>query len=488
MYTWDVLKDTVKQAKMLLTITEPCLNQEFPQEELKNYHARKIWVSLRGPTIWRGMPGNVWNDIVSWQAGQLFNSTKYQLHALTTIISRKNNWNPWENCQKYALRLFWNAYTWHVLEDLIFHGQWINLHDQSQNGQKHVTNDYVVWSLTFIIHMNTNSIHVRNTAKQCRSGLFFKTPILQEIFRIQNLHQVEHYAFLKVIHLFQLLGCVRNKLQFRTVQQNQKSFLWMQDWGWMVSPHLMYGIWSSQFFTETRIRMIKFGETRLNLQRERKSMEQLTFWTMLILFPQTWILLVRKLCWKKIFEDNEALIKMIIKGRSPTMRHVSRSQRVALDWLFDRINLDPKIQIKYIDTKDQLADILTKGNFTRDECNHLLCVFNISHLSPTNCSEVMSKRTPKDSGEERVTVKSKPMMNLVSRCSERTPDVLASTASERTGKTRYESQLPLSSWNEHHQRTDRETCFGRLLINLLRVECWQELVFFKSGNLMNWWK
>ena len=45
-----------------------------------------------------------------------------------------------------------------------------------------------------------------------------------------------------------------------------------------------------------------------------------------------------------VFEDNEAVIKMIIKGRSPTMRHVSRTHRVALDWLFDRINLDSKIQ------------------------------------------------------------------------------------------------------------------------------------------------
>ena len=41
-----------------------------------------------------------------------------------------------------------------------------------------------------------------------------------------------------------------------------------------------------------------------------------------------------------VFEDNEAVIKMIIKGRSPTMRHVSWTHRVALDWLFDRINLD----------------------------------------------------------------------------------------------------------------------------------------------------
>ena len=43
-----------------------------------------------------------------------------------------------------------------------------------------------------------------------------------------------------------------------------------------------------------------------------------------------------------VFEDNEAVIKMIIKGRSHTMRHVSRTHRVALDWLFDRINLDPQ--------------------------------------------------------------------------------------------------------------------------------------------------
>ena len=46
-----------------------------------------------------------------------------------------------------------------------------------------------------------------------------------------------------------------------------------------------------------------------------------------------------------VFEDNEAVIKMFSKGRSPTMRYVSRTHRVALDWLFDRINLDSKIQI-----------------------------------------------------------------------------------------------------------------------------------------------
>ena len=116
-----------------------------------------------------------------------------------------------------------------------------------------------------------------------------------------------------------------------------------------------------------------------------------------------------------VFEDNEAVIKMIIKGRSPTTRHVSRTHRDAFDWLFDRINLDPKIQIRYIDTKNQLADILTKGNFTRDEWNHLLCLFNISHFSSTVCSCTMAKRSQHDSGEERVTTKSRPMMSFIAR-------------------------------------------------------------------------
>ena len=139
-----------------------------------------------------------------------------------------------------------------------------------------------------------------------------------------------------------------------------------------------------------------------------------------------------------VFEDNEAVIKMIIKGRSPTMRHVSRSHRVALDWLFDRINLDPKIQINYNDTKNQLADILTKGNFTRDEWNHLLTLFTISHFSSTAWTAAMAKRSQQESGKERVTAKSRPMMNLTAR----TPSAVSSSASTIPGRTSYGYQDP----------------------------------------------
>ena len=63
-----------------------------------------------------------------------------------------------------------------------------------------------------------------------------------------------------------------------------------------------------------------------------------------------------------------------------------------------------------------------QGTFTRDEWNHFLCLFGISHFSSTTeCTEVTSKRTQKESGEERVTAKSRPMMNLIARSSERLP-------------------------------------------------------------------
>ena len=117
--------------------------------------------------------------------------------------------------------------------------------------------------------------------------------------------------------------------------------------------------------------------------------------------------LIRNLCLLYIFEDNEAVIKMIIIARSPSVRHVSRTHRVALDWLFDRINSDHKIQIKYIDTKNQLADILTKGNCTRDEWNHLLCLFcsTLAIAAPSTAS----KRCRKE--HEKMQVKKESQQN-----------------------------------------------------------------------------
>ena len=93
--------------------------------------------------------------------------------------------------------------------------------------------------------------------------------------------------------------------------------------------------------------------------------------------------------------------------------------------------------------------MLTKGNFTRDEWNHLLCLFNISHFSSTVCSETTAKRTQEESGEERVTAKSRPMTSLIARA----PSTLSSSASASPVKRSYENQNPLSAQAEMYDGT-----------------------------------
>ena len=91
MYTSAALKDNVTLAKILWTMTEPCLNHEFSQVELQNFHTPRIFVFLHGLMIWKVMRRNAWSDIVSWQTRRLNNSTKYLLHAsMTTTLKRKN--------------------------------------------------------------------------------------------------------------------------------------------------------------------------------------------------------------------------------------------------------------------------------------------------------------------------------------------------------------------------------------------------------------
>ena len=85
-----------------------------------------------------------------------------------------------------------------------------------------------------------------------------------------------------------------------------------------------------------------------------------------------------------------------------------------------------------------------------------MCLFNTSHFSSISSAKATSKRTQQESGEEKVTAKSRLMTNLVTRCRVRDPNVLASAASESLGKTKSESQnVLLSSLNVHQTGTVR---------------------------------
>ena len=68
----------------------------------------------------------------------------------------------------------------------------------------------------------------------------------------------------------------------------------------------------------------------------------------------------------------------------------------------------------------------------------MLSLFNIIHFSSTACTAAMAKRAQQESGEERVTAKSRPMMNLTARM----PSVMSSSTSSNPARTLYGYQDP----------------------------------------------
>ena len=108
-------------------------------------------------------------------------------------------------CQMYALKIYWNVCVWHALVDMIFFGQSTNLHVHTQSGPELAINIQHIWSPTFISRVSTKNVVMweilpNNTDWDC-----FKTLILQEILRIQNLLRVEHCAYSDATRLFRQL-------------------------------------------------------------------------------------------------------------------------------------------------------------------------------------------------------------------------------------------------------------------------------------------
>ena len=216
--------------------------------------------------------------------------------------------------------------------------------------------------------------------------------------RIKN-PGVEHCAFLEVEHLYRSVGCARGKHQYLTAPQNQRSYRLMLVCVWMVYLRSTCGILVTEVLRtnhgipeQTQASTRENGAAPQSTPKIEQVLDQNVDLSNIDQVPSN-AHLSEKESQLYIFEVNEAVIKMIIKGRSPTMRHVSRTHRVALDWLFDRTNLDVKIQIKYVESRNQLADILTKGSFTRDEWYNLLHLFNIMNDTTFSCSH-FSKSHP----------------------------------------------------------------------------------------------
>ena len=277
--------------------------------------------------------------------------------------------------------------------------------------------------------------HVDITAKQCRLGLFQDSDFAGDLEDSKSNSGGTLCVFGS--HTFVPISWMCKK-QIVVSHSSTESEIISLDTGLRLDGLLALELWDLIVSVLGNVSRVSDGSGKFDnyVHKRHKSQKKIKEMENIVVLSN--VQSARQEALLNVFKDNEAVIKMIVKGRSPTMRHVSRTHRVALDWLFDRINLDTKIQIKYIDTKNQFADILTKGNFTRDEWKHLLTLFNISHFSSTAYIAAMAKRAQQDSGEGRVTAKSRPVMNL----SARTPSFVSSSTSSNPERNSYGYQDP----------------------------------------------
>ena len=181
----DALKDNVKQAKILLTITEPCLNPEFPKLQPKNCHARKIWVSLRGLTIWK---------VMVERYCELANKTTQQLYKVSTPCIDDHHFKEEEmksvgelsnTCSQIVLKCLYLARIGRP--DILLS---VNKLARSITKWTKACDKRLNQLISYIHHTceHKQYCHVGNTAKQCRLWDCFKTLISREILKIRNPH------------------------------------------------------------------------------------------------------------------------------------------------------------------------------------------------------------------------------------------------------------------------------------------------------------
>ena len=310
--------------------------------------------------------------------------------------------------------------------------------------------------------------HVGNTAKQCRLDCF-KTPILQEILKIQNPLLEEHCAFWKS-HI------CSNQLD---VQETNCCFSqFNRIWNHLFRRKIEIGrctcAWVVGFdcFCRHDTDHRENGATCWHWKKSRLKGRS-TRWTIMIVFFQTYSLRTKKLCCMCL-RTMKLWLKWSLKEGVPQWDKFPRFTELRMIGCSIELIWTEKSKSSTLTPKTQLADMMTKVHFTRDEWNHSLNLFNVSHFSSTVCSDTMAKRAQQDSGGERVTAKSRLMMNLIARAP-------SHVSSKRRWKRRWKAMIRREGRRRHRERTRMPRVWSALRTLIVKpMSLWHQNVCWET--------
>ena len=305
----------------------------------------------------------------------------------------------------YALKLSWYVCLWHALVDLIFFGQSRSLHVQSQSGPELATNVWHVWSHTFISrrvktrNIVTWEIQLNIVVWDCFQDSDFAEDL--EVSKSTSGGTLCTFGS----HTFVLVSWVCKK-QTSVSHSSTEPQIVSFDAGLRMDGIPALDLWDlvidvlhsnpnqKEKFKKEREdpSYCKASEKQVKSQcNTQVSQKHTALWN--VDFVSSNVNYFHKRATLYIFEDSEAVIKMIIEGGSPTLRHVSRTEQscawlVCLTELIQTINcragmLTPGINSQTLWLKDT-SHVMNGTTF---------CVCSISGFSAgQSCSEAMVKR------------------------------------------------------------------------------------------------
>ena len=300
-----------------------------------------------GPMIWNVMQRNVWSDIATWRTKQPSNCTKLVTNAWLVCFLSSHNWIcAILSCGKHCT----------TMQAGTVSGPWLCRRS---------------WRLN--IDFRRNFVHI------------WKSYVCS--FRLD----------------------VQETPLFRTVQRTLRLSLLMQVYAWMKFLLLIFGIWLLKccLLLPTSVinpkRMCRetccmaHHQEKHTKNQVKTPLQDNDLELCIVDDVSSTVKSSQFGAMLYIFEDNKAVLKMIIYGRSPTIRHVSRTHRVAPDWLFDRINPGPKNP-----KSNMLTPKTNSQTYWLRAISHVMneIIFSICSISSCSVPQASPKRCRKECNKE----------------------------------------------------------------------------------------
>ena len=324
--------------------------------------------SLDGPVIWKVMQRNVEKDVADWRTKQHSNCTNLATPCIDDHQVKEEELGSVGEYQKYALELF-------VLKclylarigrpDILWS---VNKFARAVTKWTRACDKRWARLISYIHHTSEfkQHCHVGSSARQCRLGLFQDSDFARDLEDAKSTSGGILCIFGS--HTFVPISWMCKK-QTAVSHSSTESEVISLEAGLRMDGIPALDLWDlvlevlhsssnhskkSQENVQRNLLRDTSSSKYTNIQT-KNSIQYNYFELCNVGYVSSNVKSSQSGAMLYIFEDNEAVIKMTITGRSPTMRHVSQTHRVALDWLFGRINQDSQNSIKYVDIKHQCS-------------------------------------------------------------------------------------------------------------------------------------